>query len=404
MLPTNLIRVRHARSRLAPQYLDPSEETWRDIAEQLLDLFRGQAGNSRGELEEELEALIGNHPGQIVFQGLAKILEGRCEFEVVAGHPPEEIRDKVFLAAANMRKSGAFDRATVLAQVGAELTLTAEAVEQGLYADLKSEQRLIKFEDMTVTRLLERYNVALAQSIVMRSTGMTATVRNETPARFRQLFRSIKFHRLVCEAEQPSPGTTVLKLDGPLSLFSATQKYGVQLANFLPTLLQCRDFDLRADVRWGAQKKEKIFVLTSSDGLVSHLPDYASYTPPELQMFIELFRKKVPDWEIEEEGDVIPLGRGWWAPDFRLIHKPSKRFVYLEVLGFWRRGSAESHLKRLRQHVKEPFLLAVSDALKIDDAELEGLPAEIHRFRQMPQPDEIARLANELIPNLFGKR
>ncbi len=404
MLPSNLVRVRYARSRLVPQYLDPSEETWRDIAEQLLDLFRTQIGNTRGELEEELETLIGNHPGQIVFQGLAKILEDRCEFEVVSGHPPERIRDKVFLAAAAQRTAGTFDREVVLTQVGNELSLPPEAVEQGLYADLKSEQRLIKFDDTTVTRLIERYNVALAQSILMRSVGMTATVRNETPARFRQLFRSIKFHRLMCEAVQTAPGTTTLTLDGPLSLFSATQKYGVQLANFLPTLLQCRDFDLRADVRWGAQKKEKVFVLTSSDGLVSHLPDYASYTPPELQMFIELFRKKAADWQIDEEAEVIPLGQGWSAPDFRLTHKATGRFIYLEVLGFWRRGGAESHLKRLRQHATAPFLLAVSDSLKIDDAELEGLPAEIHRFRQMPQPEEILRLANEMTPNLFAKQ
>jgi hypothetical protein len=42
-------------------------------------------------------------------------------------------------------------------------------------------------------------------------------------------------------------------------------------------------------------------------------------------------------------------------------------------------------------------LLAVSDQLRIDDAELEGLPAGIHRFRQMPLPDEVARLAEEIL-------
>jgi uncharacterized protein len=404
MLPSNLVRVRQARSRLTPQYLDPSSAAWRDIAGQLLEMFRGQTGRTRGELEEDLEELIGNHPGQIVFQGLAKLLEDRCEFEIVSSHPPDEIREKVFLLSAAQRKAGVFDRAAVLAQVGGELELSAEAVEQGLYADLKSEQRVIKFEDTTVTRLLERYNVALAQAILLRSTGLTATVRSETPARFRQLFRSIKFHRLMCDAEQSAAGTTVLKLDGPLSLFSATQKYGLQLALFLPTLLQCHDFELCADVRWGAQKKEKTFVLTSSDGLVSHLPDYASYMPPELQMFVELFRKKIADWDIQEEAEVIPLGRTWWAPDFRLTHRPSGRFLYLEVLGFWRRGSAETHLQQLRKHAKQPFLLAVSDSLKIDDAELEGLPAEIHRFRQMPQPEEIARLAEGASPGLFGSR
>jgi predicted nuclease of restriction endonuclease-like RecB superfamily len=113
-------------------------------------------------------------------------------------------------------------------------------------------------------------------------------------------------------------------------------------------------------------------------------------------MFVELFRKKVADWDLAEETEIFPLGDGFWVPDFRLTHRTTGRRVFLEVLGFWRRSSAEKHLARLRQHAPEPFLLAVSDQLHIDEAELEGLPAGIHRFRQMPLPDEIARLAGEL--------
>lgn len=396
MLPTNLVRVRNVKTRLSPQYLDPSAESWREIAEQVLQVFRGKQGVSRGELEDELEEMIGNHPGQILFQGLAKLLEDRCEFEVVSGHPPPELREKVFAAATKRRTAGNFDRNAVLGEVAGELGLAPELVESSLFADLKSEQRVVRFEDISVTRLIERYNVALAQSILLRATSVTIEIRNETPARYRQLFRSIKFHRLICDAEQNSPRVTTLRLDGPLSLFSATQKYGLQLALFLPSVLQCKDFDLRAEVRWGAQRKEKNFVLTGSDGLVSHLPDHASWTPPELQMFVELFRKKTEEWQIDEEAEVIPLGKSWWAPDFRLTHRPTGKTVLLEVLGFWRRGSAEKHLGRLRQLAGRPFLLAVSDQLKIDDAEREGLPAEIHRFRSMPQPDEIIALANDL--------
>jgi predicted nuclease of restriction endonuclease-like RecB superfamily len=390
------VRVRFNRNRVAPQYLDASHATWIPLAEQVLGIFQSAGNITRGELEEELEEGIGNHPAQIVANGLAKLLEDRCEFEVVSGHPPDELREKVFLAATQQRAAGAFDRSTVLKHVAAELGMTAEVVEQGVFADLKSEQRLMKFDDTTAVRLIERYNVALAQAILLRSTGVTVEIRNETPARFRQLFRAVKFHRLICEAEQGTPGVTTLRLDGPLSLFSATQKYGLQLALFLPTLLQCHDFDLRADVLWGAQKKEKLFVLTSADGLVSHLPDYASYTPAELQMFVELFRKKITGWSIEEESDVIPLGKGYWVPDFRLTQTTTQRSVYLEVLGFWRRGSAEKHLANLRKHAKRPFILAVSDQLHIEEAELEGLPAEIVRFRQMPLPDEITRRADEL--------
>ena len=127
------------------------------------------------------------------------------------------------------------------------------------------------------------------------------------------------------------------------------------------------------------------------------------YTPPELAMFAELFRKRVTDWELADETEILPLGDGFWAPDYRLIHKGSGLVVYLEVLGFWRRSSAK-HLERLRRHVREPFLLAVSDGLHIDEADLEGLPAGIHRFRNMPLPDEIARLAGELLSGRSGVR
>src|SRR5262249_31143295 len=157
-------------------------------------------------------------------------------------------------------------------------------------------------------------------------------------------------------------------------------------ALFLPTVLLCRDFELRAELRWGPHRKTKQFHLSPGDGLISHQADTGIYVPPELTMFAELFRKKITDWEITEETDLLPLGDHFWVPDYRLVHRPTGCSVYLEVLGFWRRASAERHLERLRQHRREPFLLAVSDQLRIDDAGLEGLPAGIHRFRQMPLP------------------
>jgi uncharacterized protein len=80
-----------------------------------------------------------------------------------------------------------------------------------------------------------------------------------------------------------------------------------------------------------------------------------------------------------------------------LTHRETGKTLLLEVLGFWRRSSAEQHLTRLRQYIKQPFLLAVSDQLHIEDAELENLPAGIHRFRNMPLPDEIVRLGSELL-------
>jgi predicted nuclease of restriction endonuclease-like RecB superfamily len=410
MLTGNLVRVRYAKQRIVPYYIDDADPNWMASAERLLDLFRGQEGRTRGELEEDLADAFGDEGGQLVYRGLAKLLEDRCDFETVSGQPPDQLREAVFRAAAEFRRgrsappseqeiarSLSFDRGAVLQKVADELGMTAEAVHQGLFADLKSEQRLIRFKDISAEHLLQRYNVALAQAVLLRSTRVHVAIRHEPPARYRQLLRLVKFHRLICEIERTGDDCYQLHLDGPMSLFSATQKYGLQLALFLPAVLHCRDFELDAELRWGPQRRPKTFTLTPADRLVSYLPDTGTYVPPELGMFVELFRKKVEGWDIAEETEVFPLGDGFWVPDFRLTHRVTGRSVYLEVLGFWRKSSAEVHLKRLKRYSKESFLLAVSDGLRIDDAELEGLPAGVHRFRQMPLPDEVARLAEEMI-------
>src|SRR3954468_2173243 len=135
MLTGKMVRVRYARDRIVPYYLNSEDETWLEVAERLLELFRGQEGRTRGELEEDLAEAFGDDPGQLVHQGLAKLLEDRCEFEVVSGHPPEKLRAAVFRAAGAYRQSAggpeglraAFDRSAVLEQVAAELGLTPEA-------------------------------------------------------------------------------------------------------------------------------------------------------------------------------------------------------------------------------------------------------------------------------------
>jgi uncharacterized protein len=355
-------------------------------------------GRTRSEAEDEVAETIGDNPTQIVPQGLAKLLEDRCEFEVDSELEPDALREKVFLAAAVARRPGRqFERASILAGVAKELGVAPDSVDRGLFADLKSEQRLMKFDDCTVDQLLNRYNVALAQAIVIRSTAVTAQVYGETPVRYRQLFRAIKFHRLICDIQPSGPEAYTLRLDGPLSIFSATQKYGFQLACFLPALLQCRRFELTATVRWGAQRKEKTFVLNDGDGLKSHTVDYGDYTPKELQMFADSFRKSVTDWELSPATDVVKLPSGYWTPDYQLIHAASGRTVHLEVLGFWRRTDAEKLYRRLAAEHRGPFILAVSEQFNIDESLGEELGEHIYRFKKTPLPVEIARLADSLI-------
>jgi predicted nuclease of restriction endonuclease-like RecB superfamily len=407
MLTGKMVRVRYARDRLIPRYLDVSDT---QHAEQLIALFAASIGRSRGQLEAEVEEAFGDLQDPQIYQGLAKLLEDRSEFETPPGHPPEQLREAAFSAATAHRAAireqpGApFQRDVVLAEVADRLGLDRAAVEAGLFADLRSEQRLVRCEETTPRRLLERYNVALAQAILLRSRGVEIIVRGETPARYRQLFRQIKFHRLICDIESTTAGAYRMRLDGPLSLFTATQKYGLQLALFLPTLLLCRDFELHADVLWGPQRRPKRLLVSSEDGLVSHRAETGMFVPPEIEMFVDLFRQKITDWGISDETEIVPLGDRFWVPDFQLTHRPTGKIVLLDVFGFWRRSGIEQHLERLRAHAERPFLVALAKELKVDEEDLEALPANVVRFRNMPLPDEIARRAEELVSNESPKR
>lgn len=415
MLTGKMVRVRYARDHIVPQYLDTRDPQWLDVAAQLLGVFRSSQGAARGQMEAEIDELFGALPQPLIHNGLAKLLEDRCEFEVEAPLPPEEVRDAVFRAAAKKRQTvleqigQTFSRAEIVQQIANELKSAVPQIEASLFADLKSEQCLTAFRDTTPERLLERYNVALAQAILLRSSGVEIVLGGATPARYRQLFRQIKFHRLICDVELlPSPrrgrgaggeggaNTYRLRLDGPLSLFSATQKYGLQLALFLPTLLLCDDFELKAKLRWGPERKEKQFHLSTEDGLVSHQAETGAYVPPEVPMFVELFQKKIADWEIGAETEIIAIGKSFWVPDYRLVHRATGKVVLLDILGFWRRSSVERHLKLL-QEVNRPFILALSDQLNVEEADLEGMPANVVRFRNMPLPDEIVKRANDLL-------
>ncbi len=297
MLTGDLVRVRSSKERIVPLYLNRNSPQWLEAAESLLAIFREGVGMTRGEIEEEIDDLFGGGgKATLVHRGLAKVLEDRAEFEVVADVPPDQIREKVFTAAADARRKlratrpgqdanvslsarPAFPRDAVLAAVAEELKLAPEIVMKSLFADLRDENRMLKFEDMTAQRLIDRYNVALAQAVLLRSVRVVVEIRNEGPARYRQIFRRLKFHRLVSRVQGTMADGYTIQIDGPLSLFSATTKYGLQMALFLPALLHCDDYRLDAELRWGPRREPRSFHLDGSSGLITHQLDSGVYVP-----------------------------------------------------------------------------------------------------------------------------
>jgi predicted nuclease of restriction endonuclease-like RecB superfamily len=408
MLTGTLVRVRFSKQRVIPLYLKRDDPQWLEVAESLLLIFREGVGRTRGEIETEIDELVGEGLATLAHRGLAKIVEDRAEFEVVADIPPDSLREKIFTAAAEQRKTlrtsgqarSPFRREAVLEAVAEELKLRADQVAAAMFADLRDENRLLSFDQtLDAQRLIDRYNLGLAQSVLLRSIHVEAEVRNEKPTRYRQLFRQLKFHRLLYRVEGSMKEGFVFHIDGPLSLFSATNKYGLQMALFLPALLLCRDFRVDAELRWGPRRETRTYHLEAKDGLVSHYADTGTYVPAELAAFVERFRQVAPAWSVSEATDVLELGReGVWVPDYKFTHKLTGVDVHVEVVGFWKKSSLERLLRLLPEHGPDRYLLAISDRFKVDEAALGELDGPVLRFKEIPNAVELASLLDGLLP------
>ncbi len=409
MLTGNLVRVRVSKSRVIPLYLPREDPTWLEVAESLLLIFREGVGSTRGEIEAEIDAMLGDDPKTLAHRGLAKVLEDRAEFEMVADVKPEVLREKVFSAAAAERlrlkaegRREPFRRDVILTRVGTELGVDPQQVASSLFADLKDEARMLSFGDLSAQRLVDRYNVALAQSVLLRSTLLTAEVRREKPARYRQLFRWLKFHRLLHRVEGSMSSGYTIQIDGPLSLFQSTNRYGFQMAMFLPALLLCGDFRLDAELQWGPRKEPRTFHLESGDGLISHYQDSGTYAPPELAAFVARFRQVAPAWEVSEASEVIELGReGVWVPDYKFVHKKTGTDVFVDVVGFWKRSSLERLVSLLPQFGPPRYVVAISEKLKVDEEALGELKGPILRFKEIPNAVELASLLDGFLGRLL---
>ncbi len=277
MLTSDLLRVQRRGTALVPRYLcgsAPQRKRLLPVAEALAATLQQACGQRREQVEAALDNVPHRPADHQIFLGLRKLLLDRCELAVEDGVAPEQIRACVFdLSAAQRRQlepCQQFDKAAVLAEAAEQLEVSQATIEERLFADLRANERLLRFRTLSAESLLERYDVALAQGVLLRATRVTIALDGEAPGRLRQLFRAARFHGLLHRVLRHGQRGYVVQLDGPLSLFSAVQRYGIKLALFLPAVLRCRRWLLRADVLWGKQREAALFELGPEEGLVPH--------------------------------------------------------------------------------------------------------------------------------------
>ena len=195
-----------------------------------------------------------------------------------------------------------------------------------------------------------------------------------------------------------------IELDGPLSLFGPSTKYGLALAAVLPPILLCERFELEAELSWGKARSSKLFRLSDRDlrsrsgalWLRSPLPDPGATPPPELEAFAKRFEEIAPGWKATLDAPLLPLGEGKdqraIVPDLRLRHAASGRTGWLELVTAARRETLDRRLELLAQVRVPGLVVAVARAL-VKEREPDSLPPCVLLFRGMPDAREVlARL------------
>lgn len=395
MLTADLALSWQRGDQIKPRYVNVADPRWLREAATLVQLFKEHTGRTRGELDRALDEYVGTGTDYRVMRGLTKLLMDRSEFATAAAFEPQDARRAVFLKARASHPVSETERERIGSEVAAQLGCAPEDLLSGLYADLTARQQLVEFEEIADRDLLERYNLAQAQALLYRSTGMRLRVKPQSAEGFRALFGAIKAHGLIHSVKGNPAAGYEIHLDGPASLFHRSQKYGVQMAVFLPDLLACDGWEMSAEIqtRHGAA----FFDLTSdTHGLRTDDIGWRGCENQAREKLQESWERFDSAWMLEPSSEVVDLGETAFVPDFALRHADGQ-IVYLEVLGFWTPERLTDRLREFERAGFGNFLLAAWEELRGSREPFVKEAANVVVFKRTLDPAAVEWAAEKLI-------
>ncbi len=378
MLRGEHVMARLTRGRLVPHRLSVEEGRVIETAGELCDVYATHRWAPRAglqarlaALEEELGPRLDARRGFKIVRALAKLLEERAAWEAPTQADPYTIRTRIFELAAALPEPPADEpgllavptRDDVLDRVTAEIGL--EDVRGLMYADRQGAQLLAGFDAPSPQALIERYNVAQVQGVLYAAKELVVDLDRDADARL--VFHYVKKMALIYRLE-PTPRGYRLLLDGPLSIFGGTRKYGLRLAKFLPGLLLTSPWRLSATVEW--KGRDALLELDSEkNDLKSHYlgPKEAHEGDDVRAAFVRAWgrAKDTGGWKLGAGGGILPLPELKTAlvPDFTVERAGEK--VHLEILGFWSERNLVERAALLREAKARGnrVLVAASDRL-----------------------------------------
>jgi uncharacterized protein len=407
VLTADLVTARRRGDELRLIPVDPRRRARIEtLAAAFSEIARAQVGSTRQQLDDALdEGAAGADqpsPDRRLIAAVQKLVYDGCSFEEPDAETAAALRREIFRRAAAERRtaspSAPFDRGALLEAAARERGTTAAVVEAGLYGDRPARQRLRAFAGRPAGMLAAGFELAEAQAVLLRATRVTASVRSRDAGTYRQLFRTLKFLRLLPVVEAIDQDGYRITLDGPLSLFQGGTRYGLQLGLALPAIAGCDSWSIEADVRWGADRRPLRFRV--GGGALATAAAEAPSLPDELAAFVTAFERLDSGWRIDREPAVLDLpGAGMCVPDLAFVRMRDGARVHFELLGFWSREAVWRRVELVRAGLPHKILFAASKGLRVGEVVLDDTPtAALYVFARVIAAkqvlDRIERLAD----------
>ncbi len=408
MLTKDLLRFKTVAGRVHPQFIAADDRALLAFATSIVKTYQDSIGFPHSEIQDSIVPLINSLRDLKLAKGILKLYDDLCEYSGDSEADYAAMRRTLFSVSSRMLETRKTNdsysdfRTDVFREAGEEVVPLSE----NIYLDLPDYERLVKIPELTPEQLLEKYNIALAQSLVLFATSLDLTIEEADSARMRRFFKYLKFFRLLADVSKSSkwennaPSVIRLKIDGPASILDAASKYGLQLASFLPAVFQLTKWKFSCDLKF--RDKELRFSLDETCGLRQRFGRLGIYVPEEVRMFATLFAERYPDWTLSSESPFLKGKRGqtFVFPD--ITFSKGKKKIYLELFHKWHSRQLTERLDFLTSNPGIPLvfgverqLLSANPALKAAVEEHPLYESRIFLFRDFPSIEKMKKILDE---------
>ncbi len=390
MLTRELLRYKVAAGEIIPLLL-PVTSAWLAWAGKALELFRASPGRNMVEFQEETTALAESSGHRAALRGFFQLLERRIT--LVPGPGEDDLarrRELLRRASARMREEAlpSLSRWKVVA----EQELSTSGWQGPLYPEIPARRTVAAFEDMEAGALLERYNLALVQGMLLHAHSLELELPGSSPGQLRHLLRLLRFFGLVFKAEGEGRRLHIEEITEGLAGTPRRRAAGLaSLMAFLPQL----PFELEARLEIPGAEPGRLR-LDGGAGLRSSSPPFFDYVPDELRVFRDSANAALRELGFLCAEAPLPSGAPaqWAVPDFSW-RAPDGRELHIEI--FRDAAPLRRRVEQCASAAPARTVFAVERRLFKD--EKQTFPVPHFTFRDIPAPRrflECARAAGFL--------